>query len=232
ARKSGDLYTAGVARFYRSLPARHLGELRDAYRLAAQGYEGCRSSGFSDAVRVFEQARKIFTSTDNEIEAAFVGYWLAFSYRHSQRIDEGLATANNLLAYCKARNYKWLLAQVLGLISNIQTSSHEESSVLRLDREALSLSEEVNDEYGTQKYLASLAGKYSVIYNFSESLDYLARCLNQSQEFWPGDRQAWRNYDTATQLFNRMGLYTASAVYGEQAQRLAVNKVLDPSFIY
>ena len=232
ARKSGDLYTAGVARFYRSLPARHLGALRDAYRLAAQGYEGCRSSGFSDAVKVFEQARKIFTSTDNEIEAAFVGYWLAFSYRHSQRIEEGLATANNLLIYCKARNYKWLMAQVLGLISNIQTSSHEESSVLRLDREALSLSEEVNDEYGTQKYLASLAGKYSVIYNFSESLDYLARCLNQSQEFWPGDRQAWRNYDTATQLFNRMGLYTASAVYGEQAQRLAMNKVLDPSFIY
>jgi CHAT domain-containing protein len=232
ARKSGDLYTVGVARFYRSLPARHLGALRDAYRLAAEGYEGCRRSGFSDAVRVFEQARKIFASTSNEIEATFVGYWLAFSYRHSQRIDEGLATANNLLAYCKERKYKWLLAQVLGLISNIQTSSHEESSVLRLDREALSLTEEVNDEYGTQKYLASLAGKYAVIYNFSDSLDYLARCLNQSQEFWPGDRQAWRNYDTATQLFNRMGLYTAAAVYGEEARRLAVNKVLDPSFIY
>jgi CHAT domain-containing protein len=232
ARKSGDLYTAGVARFYRSLPSRHLGVLRDAYRLAAEGYEGCRHSGFSDAARVFEQARKIFASTNNEIEAAFVSYWLAFSYRHSQRIDKGHATANNLLAYCKEKNYKWLLAQVLGLISNIETSSHKESSVLRLDREALSLSEEVNDEYGTQKYLASLAGKYSVIYNFSESLDYLARCLNQSQDFWPGDRQAWRNLDTATQLFNRMGLYTAAAAYGEEAQRLAVNKVFDPSFIY
>lgn len=232
ARKSGDLYTAGVARFYRSLPSRHLAALLDAYNLAAEGYKGCRTSGFSDAVRVFEQARKIFRSTNNEIEAAFVGYWLAFSYRHSQRIDEGLATANDLRAYCKEKNYKWLLAQVLGLISNIQTSSHEESSVLRLDREALSLSEEVNDEYGTQKYLASLAGKYSVIYNFSDSLNYLARCLNQSQEFWPGDRQAWRNYDTATQLFNRMGLYTAAAVYGEEARLLAVNKVLDPSFIY
>lgn len=232
ARKSGDLYTAGVARFYRSLAPRHLGALRDAYRLAAEGYERCRKSGFSGAVRVFEQARSIFAATDNEIEAAFVGYWLAFSYRHSQRMDEGLAAANSLLAYCKQRNYKWLLAQVLGLISNIQTSSHEESAVLHLDREALSLSEEVNDEYGTQKYLASLAGKYSVIYNFSESLDYLARCLIRSQEFWPGDRQAWRNYDTATQLFNRMGLYAASAAYGEQAQRLAVNKVLDPSFIY
>lgn len=232
ARKSRDLYTAGVARFYRSLPARHLGALRDAYRLTAEGYERCRNSGFSDAAQVFEQARRIFAATDNEIEAAFVGYWLAFSYRHSQRTGEGLATANNLLAYCKERNYKWLLAQVLGLISNIQTSSHEESTVLRLDREALSLSEEVNDEYGTQKYLASLAGKYSVIYNFSESLDYLARCLIRSREFWPGDRQAWRNYDTATQLFNRMGIYTASAAYGEQAQQLAVHKIPDPSFIY
>ena len=232
ARKSGDLYTAELARFYRSLPSRHLSPLRDAYRLATEGYERCNSSGFSDAVEVFERARKIFAATDNQIEAAFVGYWLALSYRHSQRIDEGLATANSLLPYCKERNYKWLLAQVLGLISNIQTSSHEESAVLRLDREALSLSEEVNDEYGTQKYLASLAGKYSVIHNYSESLDYLAHCLIRSKDFWPGDRQAWRNYDTATQLFNRMGLYAASAAYGEQAQRLAISKVRDPSFVY
>jgi CHAT domain-containing protein len=232
ARKSGDQYTVGVARFYKSVPARHLAALRAAYRLARQGFELCRNSGFSEAVRVFEQARNIFKATDNETEAAFVGYWLAFSYRHSQRINEGRATAKPLLQYCRDRNYKWLLAQVLGLLSNIHTSSHEESEVLRLDREALSLSEEVNDEYGTQKYLASLAGKYSVIYNFSESLEYLARCLIRSQEFWPGDRQAWRNYDTATQLFNRMGLYTASAAYGEQAQRLALSKVRDPSFVY
>jgi CHAT domain-containing protein/lipoprotein NlpI len=232
ARKAGDLYTSGVASFYRSLPSRHLAAAREAYRLTREGYELCATSGFSAAVKVFEQARDIFEAIENEIEAAFVGYWVAFSYRHSHRIDEGRQTANDLLPFCKERNYKWLLAQILGLLSNIYTSSGEESAVLRLDREALSLSEEVNDEYGTQKYLASLAGKYSVIYNFSESLDYLARCLIRSQEFWPGDRQTWRNYDTATQLFNRMGLYTASAAYGEQAHRLAVSKVLDPSFIY
>src|SRR6185437_14806703 len=87
------------------------------------------------------------------------------------------------------------------------------------------------DAYGTQKYLASLASKYSNLYNLSESLNKLARCLLLANDFWPGLRQAWRNYDTAVQVFNRIGLYSAAACYGEAALRLALESK-DPSLIY
>lgn len=231
-RKSGDQYTAGVAGFYRTTSPKHLPALREAHRLAGEGFELCRNSVFSAAAKLFEESQTILNSTNNDVEKAFLDYWLAFSYRYLKRTQESRAIANQLLRHSKEKNYKWLQAQVLGLISNLETSSHEQSAVLRLDHEALSLSQEVNDDYGTQKYLASIAGKYSVVYNFSESLDHLARCLTRAQDFWPGTRQAWRNYDTATQLFNRMGHYSASAAYGEEALRLALKDSTDPSFIY
>lgn len=230
--KSGDRYTSAVARFYRSASPGVLASLREAHRLAGEGFELCRNSGFPEAVRVLEKSQALLKASGDEPEVAFVSYWLAFSYRHSQHRVESRAIADRLLHHSKEKNYKWLQAQVLGLISNLQTSTHEQSAVLRLDHEALSLTQEVNDSYGTQKYLASLAGKYAVLYNFTESLDHLARCLTQARESWAGSRQTWRNYDTATQLFNRMGLYTASAAYGEEALRLALKDSTDPSFIY
>ena len=231
-KSTGDPYTAAVARFYRSYPRSRLATLVNAYGLASKGYELCQLSGFTDAIVAFEGARRAFASVGDEVEAAFVSYWLAYCYFWSKQIDESRSTTEVLIRYCREKNYKWLLAQSLSNLSNIQTSFHEQSEMLNLDREALSLTEQVNDAYGTQKYLSTLAGKYSALYNFPESLNYIARSLRLMRDFWPGTRQAWRNYDTATQLFNRMGLYEASAAYGEEALRVALNGSHDPSIIY
>jgi CHAT domain-containing protein/cytochrome c-type biogenesis protein CcmH/NrfG len=232
SRKAGDQYTTSLARFYRSHSQAHLGILAKANDLAGEGYDLCGRTGYSDAVKRFEQAQRIFISVGNEAESGFVGYWLAWSSFYDKRRVAGESYAEDVIRYCRERNYKWLLAQALGLLSNIKTGSNDQSAVLDLSRQALLLSEEVNDTYGTQKYLASLAGKYSAVYNFSESLNLLARCLRLADDFWPGDRQAWRNYDTATQVFNRMGQYSASAAYGEEALRLIHNGLKDPYLIY
>ena len=231
AQHAGDLYTARVARFYRSASPRHLANLLKAHRLAREGFELCQRGGFAEAITVFTTARQTFASASDEVEAALLDYWLAYSHFHDKQIDESRLAAEALIQYCRERKYWWLLAQATSLLSNIRTNSHEQSDVLKLDHEALSLSEQVNDAYGTQKFLASLAGKYSNLYNFPESLNKLARCLLLANDFFPGERQAWRNYDTATQVFDRIGLYSASAAYGEEALRLAL-VTKDPSLIY
>lgn len=232
SQKAGDQYTTSLARFYRLHSQAHLATLAKANDLAAEGYELCRQTGYSDAIKRFEEAQRIFISVGNEAESGFVAYWLAWSSFYDKREGADRSYAEEVIRYCRERNYKWLLAQALGLLSNIKTGSHEQSAVLDLNRQALLLSEEVNDTYGMQKYLASLAGKYSTVYNFTESLNLLARCFRLADDFWPGDRQAWRNYDTATQVFNRMGHYSASAAYGEEALRLVHNGIKDPYVVY
>lgn len=232
ARKAGDMYTAAVARFYRSLPPNRLASLSSAHGFVGKGYEHCQRSDYAAASAAFGEARRAFAAAGDEIESAFADYWLAYSYFHSHRKDESRSATQELIRYCKEKGYKWLLAQTLNLLSNIQTGSHEHSAVLALTGEALSLSEQVNDAYGMQKHMASLAGKYANLYNFRESLNHLARCLRQTDDFWPGTRQAWRNYDTAAQVFDSIGSYHASAAYGEEALRLVREGSQDPSLIY
>lgn len=232
ARKAGDKYTAEVSRFYKSFPSSRLDTLAEAHSLVAKGYEHCGRSEFVEAADAFSKARRTFASLGDETESAFVDYWLAYSYFHSNRTDKSRSISHALIRYCEERGYKWLLAQALNLLSNIQTGFHEHSAVLALTREALSLSEQVNDNYGVQKHQASLAGKYGQLYNFPEALNYLGRCLMLAGDFWPGTRQAWRNFDTAAQVFDLMGLYSASAAYGEEALRLAMQESRDPSLIY
>lgn len=232
ARKTGDMYTAGVARLYRSSSPRRLAMLAAGYDSIGKGYEFCRRSGFTEASGAFGEARRVFAAAGDDIESAFADYWLAYSFYHANRTEESRSISHALIRFCAERGYKWLLAQALNLLSNIQAGSHEHSSVLKLTREALTLSEQVNDAYGMQKHLASLAGKYGVLYNFPESLSYLSRCLLLADDFWPGTRQAWRNYDTAAQVFDLMGLRAASAAYAEEALRLALSEPRDPSLIY
>lgn len=232
ARKAGDMYTAGVARFYRTLPPNRLATMANAHAFLNKGYEHLLHSSNTDAAAAFGDARTAFAAAGDEVESAFASYWLAYSYLHSRRTDESRSTTQALILHSKEKGYKWLLAQALNLMSNIQAGSHEHSAVLALTGEALSLSEQVNDAYGMQKHLASLAGKYANLYNFGESLNHLARCLRLADDFWPGTRQAWRNYDTAAQIFDSLGLYHASAAYGEESLRLVREDSQDPSLIY
>jgi len=232
AREAGDMYTAAVARFYRSLPPNRRATLAGAHVLVSKGYEHCRNSGYTEASTAFDEARRAFAAAGDDTESALANYWLAYSYLHSRRTDESRSTVEALIRHCKEQRYKWLLAQALNLLSNIQSGSHEHSAVLALTGEALSLSEQVDDAYGTQKHLASLAGKYSNLYNFGEALNHMARCLRLAEDFWPGTRQAWRNYDTAAQIFDSLGLHHASAAYGEEALRLVQEGSQDPSLIY
>ena len=161
ARKAGDMYTVGVARLYRSAPASRRAVLADGYGFVSKGYEYCRSSLFTEASGAFNEARRTFASVGNDVESAFADYWLAYSYYHSNRTGESRSISQALIQHCKVKGYKWLLAQALNLLSNIQADSHEHSSVLQLTGEALKLSEQVNDAYWMQKHTASLAGKYA-----------------------------------------------------------------------
>lgn len=232
AAKGGDMYTAGVAHFYRSLPPNRRAALAEAYSLIGRGYDLCRRSDFAEAEAAFDGARRALAAAGDEAESSFVEYWVAYSQFHANRTDESLSASNALIRRCEQMSYKWLLAQALNLLSNIQTNFREQSAVLALTGRALTLSEQVGDGYGMQKHLASLAGKYGVLYNFPAALDNLAHCLLLTGDFWPGTRQAWRNYDTAAQVFDLMGLHAAAVAYAEEALRLAMEEPRDPSLIY
>jgi CHAT domain-containing protein len=228
---AGDSYTADLARYYGLSPPARLAALSEAHEQMRRGFEWCQRAKFGDAARAFESARAAFESAGDESEIYFSDYWIGYSYHQSARSEEASTVLRRLIRVCTQKNYKWLLAQALNSSANVQSVLKNYSDGIAETEQSLTLSEQVGDIYTVQKNLAQQADKYRWLDNRPQMLKYIARCLEQSEAVWPGARQTWRNYDSAANAFQALGLYSAALAYGHEALRLSVEEQ-DPSTIY
>lgn len=232
SKKTGDNYTTELARFYGLSPPGRLAALARAHELVRQGYEWCRQSKFVEAADAFEKAKAVFESAGDELEIYFNEYWIGHCYNQLTRSEESLNILRSLALICEKKGYKWLLAQTLNLSANVETVLKDYSRAIADTEQSLALSEQVNDSYTEQKNLAQQADKYRLLNNYPQMLRYLRRCLARANVVWPGARQMWRNYDTATNTFFALGLNSAALAYGKEALWLSVDELKDPSMIY
>jgi CHAT domain-containing protein len=231
SKNADDNYTAELARFYKQVTPERLAALSRARELMRQGYKWCQELKFHDAARAFEQARAAFESAGDKLEIYFNEYWLGYSYHQSARSAEASDILHRLIRVCKQKGYKWLLAQALNSSANIQTVLKNYSEGIAETDQSLALSEQIGDTYTVQKNLAQQADKYRKLGNHPQMLKYIGRCLGQSEVSWPGARQMWRNYDSAANAFQALGLYPAALAYGIEAFHLSIEEE-DPSTIY
>lgn len=231
SKNADDNYTTELARFYRVSPPQRLAILSRSHELMRQGYKWCQELRFRDAAGAFEKAKAAFESAGDELEIYFDEYWIGYSYHQSARSEEASDILHRLIRVCKQKGYKWLLAQALNSSANIQSVLKNYSEGIAETDQSLALSEQIGDTYTVQKNLAQQADKYRALGNHPQMLKYIGRCLEQSETAWPGARQMWRNYDSAANAFQAVGLYTAALAYGTEALRLGVEEE-DPSTIY
>lgn len=232
SKKADDNYTADLARYYGLSPPARLATLTRAHELMQQGYEWCQQSKFGEAAGAFEKARSVFESAGDEPEIYFSEYWIGYCYYQLTHSDESLTILRSLALACEKIGYKWLLAQALNMSANVETVLKDYSKAIADTEQSLTLSEQLNDSYTEQKNLAQQADKYRMLNNYPQMLRYLRRCLERSSAEWPGARQMWRNYDTATNTFFALGLNSAALAYGKEALRLSVEELKDPSTTY
>lgn len=228
---TGDTYTAELARFYGLSPPGRLAALSAAREQMRRGFEWCQRTKFAEAAGAFESARAAFESAGGEPEIYFDDYWIGYAYHQSARSEEALAVFRRLIRACEQKGYKWLLAQALNSSANVQSVLKNYSQGIAETEQSLALSEQVGDTYTVQKNLAQQADKYRRLRNHPQMLRYIARCLDQFDAAWPGARQTWRNYVSAANTFQELGLYAVALVYGEESLRLSVREE-DPSTIY
>lgn len=231
AEHSSDTYTAELARFYGLSPPGRLAALFAAREQMRQGFEWCQRTKFVDAAGAFERARTAFERAGGEPEIYFNDYWIGYAYHQSARSEEALAVFRRLIRACKQKGYKWLLAQALNSSANVQSVLKNYSEGITETEQSLAFSEQVGDTYTVQKNLAQQADKYRKLGNRPQMLRYIARCLDQFNAAWPGARQTWRNYDSAANAFQELGLYAAALAYGKESLHLSVREE-DPSTIY
>jgi CHAT domain-containing protein/tetratricopeptide (TPR) repeat protein len=231
-RRTGDPYFKEMAGFYASAPRARLAVLERAQGLLSEGHDLCLRGKYKEALAPFGEARLLLGREGDEWGARLAEYWVGYGYYQTSRPGESLALLAALSGYCERGGYKWLLMQSAALTANALGAVNELSKSLEYNHRSLELAEALSDTYAEQKALSQLANLYRYLGVLDRSLGYLHRCLRIAGDGPQSTRQAWRNYEIASQTLYALGLNSAAAAYGRESLRLCLEEGRDPATTY
>ena len=227
--RSGDRFVSDLSRFYESSAPKHQAALAQAHTLIEQAHALLARSETDRVVELYEKAKGIFDAAGDKAEGWYARYWVGYSFYRKSEFKRSLSGLSRVAEYGKLRGYFTLVENSLTMIANMHVESNQFSKSLASYKESLEISKKINDQYNTQKNLTSLAFAFKNLGDRKESLAYMQDCLERAGGFWSGARQMYRNYNTAAEILNTFGYYTAAAEYEKAALQFAL-EAKDPVF--
>jgi len=229
---ANDPFIAELANYYAAAGNAARRQLAAAHAELAEGYRLCRAGQYDEAHTHFARVRSLFSAAGDTAEARLTDYWLAYCIGQGDRIEDGATLLDDLAAFCKQRNYRWLLSQALCLLANNQDLLGDHSRSLALDRQALDIAVSISDSYNQQKVLTQLALQYTELGRPEHALDYHQRTLSVAASASSSPRQDWRNFTYTAQTFFTLKLYDAAAAYEREALRISRDELRDPALAH
>jgi CHAT domain-containing protein len=227
----GDPYVAELASFYAGASSSQKADLRRAHGLIDQAHARSLVDDTAPALELYGAARDIFAAAGSLLETYFADYWVNYCVYRDSSIAKSLEGFSELAAQCREKEYLWLLAQSLTMLSGIYSNLNQHSKAISCQDESLEASRRVADGYETQKDLDQAAYEYKTLGNQRESLKEVSLCLLSMKDSWTGVRQIYRNYDTAAQVAGASGYYAAASEYEGAALQVALKKTDDPVYL-
>lgn len=230
--RTGDPFVAELANYYSTSGKDTRRQLAAAQEALAEGYRLCQASQYEEALTHFIRARTIFTALHDTTEANITEYWIAYCIGQGDRIEQSVILVQGLAEFCKMRGYRWLHSQALSLLANSYYLLSDHSRSLDLARQALEIASAINDTYLQQKLLTQFALQYTQLRRPEHALDYHERTLSLAASSASSLRQHWRNYVYTAQTFYTLKRYDAAIAYEQEALRLSLNELRDPSLTH
>lgn len=219
--RAGDLFIPDLVGFFRSISDSQRNSLVAARALMKTGRENLIGSKLEVAVHYYSRAKETFEQIGDPGEALYAEYPLGHSYLLQAKSELSLATFQRVAGLCEMRQYKWLLAQTLNAIANVQIGLTNYSEALDASHRSLELSKQIGDTTGVIKTTNQLAQQYFRLGNYRKSLDLHQQSLTLANLTLPEPMQSWRNYFSIAMPLNAMGLHSAAIEYELEALRRA-----------
>jgi len=229
---TNDPLVAELANYYSAAGNAVRQQLSIAHAELAEGYRLCTAGQYDEAHKHFVRASSLFNGVDDTAEARLTDYWIAYCIGQGDRIEDSTKLLDDLAAFCRQRNYRWLLSQALCLLANNHDLLGDHSGSLTFDRQALDIAVSLDDSYNQQKVLTQIALQYTELGRPEYALDYHQRTLAVAASAPPSPRQDWRNLTNTAQTFFTLKLYDAAATYEREALRISRDELSDPSLAH
>lgn len=226
--KSGDLFFSDLATYYTNATKAQRDICHRAQAANSDGYRLILENKVNDAVEKFEEAEKLLNEAGNSVEAAKVGYWIAFSNTELD-IAKSHSIATAMESYSRDRSYKWLQAHMLTQSSSNYIRENKHTPGIATANDGLKIAKEIGDTYSQQRLSAQLADLYSRLNEPAEAVTYSQNTLREnSGTYFNSARQLWRNYNFASTVSLRFGLGQTAVAYAKEAVRLNEDSIRDP----
>lgn len=204
----GDPFVGDIAAFYTQVPESHWETLKQSHVAMRQGYQLCLNEEYNRALAEFNRARELFLQVNNIWEAKLSEYFIVYCLIKTDQIKASLPLAEEITNFCRQRNYKWLLSNILYWFAVAQRATGERAKAKVNYKNCLNLAEEIRDPHIHQKILVELSRQSNFFGRYRESLNYLQRAFESGGMLAISPRQRWINYSEIVEIMADGKLYS------------------------
>jgi CHAT domain-containing protein/tetratricopeptide (TPR) repeat protein len=220
-KRTGDLYTRNLGRFYQSASPQRLTAAAEAIDLMSEAQKAYRSANVESAAVLRARGNDIFSRIGDRCGAQLSSYWLALHYWELGRTQQSSSMFGPLLRACDTDQHRWLRARSLHLRGGIAFKFEEYSNAIAYETEARELAEKLNDLSLASSARSAVIEHYRLLGNKGACLQQISESLKLLGQPALTLLTLWRQYDTLANAFNTFEYYDAAIDYGREALKFA-----------
>jgi CHAT domain-containing protein len=219
--RTGDSFTADLARFYASVPPAQYERLAQARSLRHAAYDSYNNSKNDEAVALYARASALFDQLGDHPEALLAQYGLSHCYSQLPDTEPGFSTFKRLEAECELKGYHWLRAISLNGLANVCTRRTQYSEAVGHSLASYDLSVSLGDENGALRSLNTLSGLYRSMGGYHKSLRLAQEGFELAERISADNSQRVGLYATSAWSLAALGLYASALEFEKEAVRRA-----------
>ena len=223
-----DRFVSDLARFYQTRTQSQRALLVQARQVLSEGHKNLKNFKPEDAVALYSKAELIFAQLGDDSELIYVRYPMGHAHLLMHESERSLTIFQEVARDAEAKGYRWLFAQSLSGLGNVQTGLDDYSTALDNSLRSLKISEETGDVRGQMKAADQLSNIYRRLGNYSKAIDFQGRGLSLLREHPVDGAQMWRSYFLMALPLHMLGWDAAAESF--QRESLRVAKALGPYY--
>lgn len=231
-KRTGDTSWQKMAEYYASFGYERKARLKEAQDKIRTGYERCLLNRYSEALPLFTDAARMFSSIDDGFEADIANYWVSYTLDRTARYSESREVLKKVAERSRAKGYVWLESRAVGWLAMIKIITENDFSDLSMASEGFRLAKISHDVYGLQKISEVISVIHRRVGDYEAALDFGSRGVSAAAFSGGSMREHWRGLSNLSELFFILGYYAASEEIMQEALKLTRSGLNEKTFEY
>lgn len=219
--RNADFFVSDLAAELSAVNHRNAEKLNAAQASLDEGLVRIRAGNHPDSQKSFETSGASFLQARNPVGEKMARYWMMQALKNQFRNREALQKSDDLLAFTRARNYKWLEASVLYFTGTILFNQKRLSRAMDSYLLSLEAAQRLGDTLLVDR------NRITMVENLIETGEYrkaLSHIHNDSVDrYYNGRLAEWRRYYFPALLLSKLKLNNAAAEFAFESLATAKN---------